>query len=256
MKSYSALTVLLVSLAVFSASPGRCDGWEGGAFETDASITEGLKNLTSGRTTLFCQSVQAGNGILSRKASKVSQLLAESKPDSVAKADVKTTIGTEQMPAEADGKGSAKPVAKAVGEKNSPQVNIKQAFDELETLFKNYYTDAKITRTPDKLHVEYKLHKYEFHRSGTRVAAPKLGGILCDISVMPGRYTGKEVLPLQTNEPLYVILLLAPYSERDNSHLLTRLVFPPTCSADFLKEFKELLNNYFQYGRVTFSEPN
>ncbi|MBX9694117.1 MAG: hypothetical protein K2Z81_17170, partial [Cyanobacteria bacterium] len=223
MKSNRALQLILVSLAFCSVSPGQC-----------ATQYKNVDSVSGQAFELICQ---AGEQELSGGKTTSSEPVAKTELTDASSRTLVEKFGDETGPSKSKSEEAASDKTQKsetiTGAKTSRKFedtkSVKQAFDDLQAMFKNYYSDAKIKRTADNLHVEYKLHKYEFHRSGIRIAAPKLDGVLCDITVKPGRYSGKEVLPLQTNEPLYVILLLAPYSERDNCHLFTRLVFPPNC---------------------------
>jgi hypothetical protein len=118
-----------------------------------------------------------------------------------------------------------------------------RVFGELEELFKEYFPKAEIKRTGESFKVEYKTHAYaDQSGSGRTILGPTLDGVICEIQMKSGRYQGAKVMPLRTNEPLYVSLLMAPYSNSENSYLDTRLLFPPNVSEEFVNRFKGTLS--------------
>ena len=128
---------------------------------------------------------------------------------------------------------------------NQPkEIRVVGVLDRVVELLEEFYPKAKVTRDNSSLHVEYKSKKILTHNSRKKKSIPNHGGIVFDIKEVSGKYPGKEYLPLQTNEILYVSLLMAPYSELDDKHLLTKVLFPETASVEFLQKFKEIISEY------------
>ncbi len=123
----------------------------------------------------------------------------------------------------------------------STNEDVASAFAEVETLVKEFYPKAKIVRSEDKLHFEYKARGLAGTQSGLKELSPDSGGVAGDIVVKPGKYTGKERQPSETNLILHMVYFIAPYSEPQNHHFFTRLSYPPDASVDFLTKFKSIV---------------
>lgn len=132
---------------------------------------------------------------------------------------------------------------KETGAKDISKVNFEKVYIELTGLLKEFYPRAMVTKTDSKIHFEYKVHKYATI-SGREEMAPTLDGILGDLEVTSGKYKGKKILPLTTNETLFVILDMAPYLEESDCHLLCKLLYPHTVPNTFLIKFKELVKDF------------
>jgi hypothetical protein len=119
--------------------------------------------------------------------------------------------------------------------------DVSAVFTEIETLVKEFYPKAKIVRSEDKLHFEYKARGLAGTQSGLKELSPDSGGVAGDIVVKPGKYTGKERQPSETNLILHMVYFIAPYSEPHDHHFFTRLSYPPDASVDFLTKFKDIV---------------
>ncbi|MBA3992541.1 MAG: hypothetical protein C0469_03370 [Cyanobacteria bacterium DS2.3.42] len=125
----------------------------------------------------------------------------------------------------------------------SSNEDVASVFAEVETLVKEFYPKAKIVRSEDKLHFEYKARGLAGTQSGLKELSPDSGGVAGDIVVKPGKYTGKERQPSETNLILHMVYFIAPYSEPQNHHFFTRLSYPPDASVDFLTKFKSIVGD-------------
>jgi len=125
---------------------------------------------------------------------------------------------------------------------------------KLGELIGEYFKKAKITKSADQIKVEYKVRP--FVAVGNRQElAPDFGGVMCEIDLKPGPYSGKVRLPQQYNEHnFYSVILMAPYSKALNAHLYTKLLYPSDTPQDFTDRFKELLNE-FDDGHVVNAAP-
>ena len=115
---------------------------------------------------------------------------------------------------------------------------------ELESLVTEFYPRAKIVKTDKSFHFEYRVKSLMLPRSVKQIMVPESEGVLGDLTVTSGAYAGSELLPFQSNETYYVSLLMAPYSEPTESHLLTKLLFPPSTPADFVTRFKNIVSRF------------
>ncbi len=122
------------------------------------------------------------------------------------------------------------------------QETAKTLYAELTTLLKEYYPRAKVTIDGNTMHFEYKCHGQIGTQSHVAELAPGIDGVLGDIEVKQGSYKGKDSLPKRVNLITYEAILLAPYSQIQDSHIMARLAFDPNAAPEFLEQFKELVN--------------
>jgi hypothetical protein len=108
----------------------------------------------------------------------------------------------------------------------------------VETVFKEYFPKAVIEKTPTSVRISYKCQKYEDVSNRVKLA-PQLDGVLLDIHLKPGRYPGKEVLPLRENEVFYCTYFMAPYCKRDDHYFDVRMLFAQNTPEEFIQKFKE-----------------
>jgi hypothetical protein len=120
--------------------------------------------------------------------------------------------------------------------------DVSKTFNEVETLVKEFYPKAKIVRTENNLHFEYKARGLTGTQSGLKELSPDSGGIAGDVVVKPGRYAGHERNPSETNLILHMVYFTAPYSEPADRHFFTRLSYPPDASIEFLSRFKTMID--------------
>lgn len=124
---------------------------------------------------------------------------------------------------------------------------ISRVMNEVEDLVIRQFPRAAISKSVDSIHFEFKSSIRIVPGKHRQLKIPNTDGIVGDITVKNGKYAGKEILPLQTNETLYVSLLMAPYSKEGHCHLATELFFPPDTSVDFVNEFKTLVSNFEEH---------
>ncbi|HEY9788711.1 MAG TPA: hypothetical protein V6D17_25205, partial [Candidatus Obscuribacterales bacterium] len=153
---------------------------------------------------------------------------------------------------------SANSVALAAG-KNAADESANQ-FESVDggirALLKEYYPKAKITQKGSTFRFEYKLRPYTDPSSGRQVIGPDLQGILGEMEMKPGQYSGLDRLPAVFPQTLYTILVLAPYSQQQNAHLFCRLHYPPDAAPEFLKEFKHLITEFEHSASPVPSKPS
>jgi len=126
----------------------------------------------------------------------------------------------------------------------SANAAMRQINQDVGKLVSEFYPKAKITSDGFKIHFEYKAHPYLGVYSNREELSPDNGGILGDLELKPGEYSGSEKLPKEQNQYSYTQLLMAPFSKQHNCHLYTRISYPPDMLTDFLDHMKEIVNNF------------
>jgi hypothetical protein len=112
-------------------------------------------------------------------------------------------------------------------------------------LLREYYPNAKIRQKDANLHAEYKVHMFDVPQTNTIEPGVEWGGVLCDLNLQPGPYTGVDPVPRQLNQySTYKVMILAPYSSKYDCHLMVRLVYPFDIQPEFLERFKNLVNDF------------
>lgn len=118
----------------------------------------------------------------------------------------------------------------------------------VEGLVKEFYPKAKIKKTSSHLHVEFKSRPYDIPSINKVEPGVDWGGILFDMDLKDGQYSGVHAVPKKFNEySYYHVMLYAPYSSRLNKHLETRIVYPFDVSPEFIKRFVSLVENFEQH---------
>ena len=131
-------------------------------------------------------------------------------------------------------------------------------------LVKQYYPDALILAThdkklkADKIRIEYNIQllimRYR-NKDGTwqepqPVRGPYVGGIWCDLVLHKGRYKGDiegaEEGVMQLGPDFYTYLV-APYSKRQDQHMLIKLRYPGGTPPEFLEHFYAMARDFAEY---------
>ena len=116
---------------------------------------------------------------------------------------------------------------------------------ELEELVKEFFPRAKFKKTAKGIHFEFKAKKSSAGPGSNRlILAPKVDGIVGDLTLKQGKYKTDKILPYRVNEMFWVSLLMAPYSEPDNSHLHTKILFPPQTPIGFINSLKDIVSSF------------
>jgi hypothetical protein len=112
-------------------------------------------------------------------------------------------------------------------------------------LLHEYYPNAKIRQKDAKLHAEYKVRMFDIPQTNTIEPGVEWGGVMCDLELQPGPYTGVEPVPRQLNQySTYKVMVLAPYSAKYDCHLNVRLTYPFDIITEFLERFQILVNDF------------
>jgi hypothetical protein len=111
-------------------------------------------------------------------------------------------------------------------------------------LLREYYPNAKIRQKDTNLHAKYKVRMFDVPQTNTIEPGVEWGGVLRDLNLQPGPYTGVEPVPRQLNQySTYKVMILAPYSSKYDCHQMVRLVYPFDVQPEFLERFKNLVND-------------
>jgi hypothetical protein len=123
---------------------------------------------------------------------------------------------------------------------------VNPVYSALKSLVEKFYPQAKVTITGTKMHFEYKCSEEMAFYSNRKVYAPKEDGILCDISLEPGKYDKPDakLLPSDVPEGFHTNLKMAPYANALNEHLMTRLSYPPQTDLGFKGRFERIINGF------------
>jgi hypothetical protein len=141
---------------------------------------------------------------------------------------------------------SFKPCALAF---DAPQLSIKSSdfVSRLEAhmapLLKQYFPRAVVKKTSESYNVEFKAAKFATVDGGM-LLTPKTDGIVFDVAVKPGKYKGKQMLPLTTNETLYYSILWVVSSPAENNHVVVRLFCPPDINISISDDLRDAVQTF------------
>src|SRR5262249_40391453 len=124
---------------------------------------------------------------------------------------------------------------------------LKPLYPELQMLFRKYYPKATSHLLKDKIHFEQDTRVFIVHeptlngewQDPWEERGPNPGGILCELTMLKGRYGGQAVAPQTFDKRYFKVLLLAPYAAKPDCHLEVHLYYPRDVNGEFLKQFTE-----------------
>lgn len=161
---------------------------------------------------------------------------------------------SETNPSEQNSQSSAKPGSTTSGgaTANSNSAGAIANWSSLdsivEKLIREYYPKAKIKPGTDKIYVEYKAKPCILPSTNKQEQGPDWGGVVIDMQLQKGPYAGVHQVPKKFNEySYYSVELYAPYSQKYDCHLLTRICYPFDVPQEFLKRFKKVVEDFEQY---------
>ncbi len=132
---------------------------------------------------------------------------------------------------------------------DAPQLSIKSSdvVSQLEAhmapLLKQYFPRAVVKKTSESYNVEFKAAKFATIDGGM-LLTPKTDGIVFDVAVKPGKYKGKQMLPLTTNETLYYSILWVVSSPAENNHVVVRLFCPPDINISISDDLRDAVQSF------------
>jgi hypothetical protein len=125
--------------------------------------------------------------------------------------------------------------------------DVKSDFKDVEAVLLDFYPKAKITISGTKFHCEFKCKtEAGYYSSKGNGLFPQEDGILCDIALKDGPYErpDKDQLPSDVHDGFHTTLTMAPYSKKQNKHLLVHLTYPPDISPEFKERFETAVNEF------------
>lgn len=121
-------------------------------------------------------------------------------------------------------------------------------YAQVEKLVKEYFPKAKFKIEKNTLNGKYKTRPYVIASTNKVEQGPKWGGVLFEMTLNAGKYKGVHSVPKKFNEySFFHVVLMAPYSQSKNCHLLTRISYPFDVPPEFLKRFTNLVNDFENY---------
>ena len=156
-------------------------------------------------------------------------------------------IGIAALLAASASVGSPEPASSAY--------DINQLYREIRQIVRRSYPAATSHKLDDKIHFEHDTRIFVVHeplKTGEwqdpwEVRGPKKNGICGDIEIRAGHWQGAAVVPQSFDKRYFTELLMAPYSERLDAHLVVRIKYPRQLPNGFLKELTDLLNQFEQH---------
>ena len=131
--------------------------------------------------------------------------------------------------------------------------SLEQIFSNVQSIVGHHYPAATSYLLKNKIHFEHNTRLFIIHvplKTGEwqdpwEERGPKKGGILGNIELRDGEYTGAAMVPQTFDRFYYSIILMAPYSRKYDCHLYVRLYVPKHESKpEFTKELTELVNAF------------
>lgn len=129
---------------------------------------------------------------------------------------------------------------------------LRRFANELRMLVLRHYPEASSHLLGDKVHFEYNTRPFIVHEA-TKTGewqdpweerGPKLGGIQGSLVLQKGRYAGAAAVPQTFDKRYFKILMLAPYPQEKDVHLVVHLAYPRNVKPEFLEQFTALVNDF------------
>ncbi len=116
----------------------------------------------------------------------------------------------------------------------------------VEKIVREFYPRAIINKGRGEITFEFRAHKKNGFYPDRAAMVPGEGGIVGTVTLSPGEYaeSDKSDIPSERPNGFYSVLTMAPFSKRQNSHLLAKVIFPQEVPANFKEKFKSLINSF------------
>ncbi|NOY29593.1 MAG: hypothetical protein GXP28_05280, partial [Planctomycetes bacterium] len=132
------------------------------------------------------------------------------------------------------------------------QCDIDQLYNQVLKIVRHHFPDATSHKLNNKIHFEDDTRIFIVHeplKTGEwqdpwEERGPKKHGIYGDIEIRAGRWQGAAVVPQSFDKRYFTTLLMAPYSERLDVHLVVHIKYPHEVPKDFLNELSALLKQF------------
>ncbi|HEY9775828.1 MAG TPA: hypothetical protein V6C81_18850 [Planktothrix sp.] len=119
-----------------------------------------------------------------------------------------------------------------------------EVYKRLQESVQRFYPKAKVTKNGNTLHFEYKLKKeVSFYVDSKESLQPQEGGILGDVTLEPGEYSGDRKPGVEA-QGFHSCLTLIPFSKASKQHLLAILVYPSDTGEEFTTSFRNIVDSF------------
>ena len=140
-------------------------------------------------------------------------------------------------------------------ERANVRYDIDQLYQEIRRIVRRDYPAATLHKLDGKIHFEHDTRIFVVHeplKTGQwqdpwEERGPKINGIYGDIEIREGRWQGAAVVPQSFDKRYFTMLLMAPYSDRLDAHLVVHIKYPRNVPNGFLKDLTELLNHFEEH---------
>jgi len=133
-----------------------------------------------------------------------------------------------------------------------PAVDLKPLHAAVQKLVLKHYPKADVTLKDDTIQFQFDTRKFMVHeqtltgrwQDAFEEVGPQKGGIWGNLEFRPGRYMGMAAVPQSFDKRYYIQYVTATYAEKVDGHIYVHLRYPRGISADFLKDFQTLVNEF------------
>jgi hypothetical protein len=142
---------------------------------------------------------------------------------------------------------------KADKEETLQDPRLGRIYKDIRRLLRQHYPDAVSHRLKNKIHFEFNTRLFIIHvptkmgdwQDPWEERGPRKGGILGKVEIVDGKYMGAAMVPQSFDYRYFSIMLMAPYSIKNDCHLTVHLSIPRLeTKPDFIEEFTELVNDF------------
>jgi len=138
---------------------------------------------------------------------------------------------------------------------NTETPDLKPFAEEMRQLILQHYPKATVEVKGQSIHFEFNTRTFMIHeplmtgqwQDARPEVGPQPGGSCGDITLEKGKYLGQAAVPQTFDKRYFVLLVMAPYSEKLDHHLYAHLASPHDAPEEFLAEFQNLVNNFESY---------
>jgi hypothetical protein len=135
------------------------------------------------------------------------------------------------------------------------EYSLKRFYNQLYIIVTRYFPQASFYKLNHQIHFEFNTRIFLIHYTShtgewgnpVEERGPNKGGIYCDITLLPGKYSGERVAPQTSDLRYYKSYLMAPYSPKHGCHLKIWLKYPHDVPVRFLREFEKFVNDFGNY---------
>ena len=130
--------------------------------------------------------------------------------------------------------------------------DLKEMHAAVQKLVLKHYPKAEVALKDDTIQFQFDTRKFMVHeqtltgrwQDAFEEVGPQKGGIWGNLEFRPGRYMGMAAVPQSFDKRYYIQYVTATYAEKVDGHIYVHLRYPRGISADFLKDFQTLVNEF------------